>query len=312
MIRNRHLCAIAIGTLSLLGGSAVAQPTRAGIAGTPLPAERVPASVAALAKKMSEKPSNAMATVFLTPASNLYGIAVERENHVQVFYTDREAKTLFVGMMFDVALKNDVGSKFIATHMPGRVDLAAAMRGSDSQKNPSESIGPSDKDATSDDMRTVAQADGFTTAASASPGSKIIYALIDPNCGYCADAWVGMSSMKNAKLNGYRIRWVPMTIGGEDGQVATMLGDEGSRFAATSTAMSGVRRGVPVEPLTGDTSQSLIRAKANRAIMTKLNITATPTFFVETKPGQFVRREGFSSVDALLAAAPVTAAGGAK
>ena len=277
-----------------------AQPLKTGASGQPILLEKAPPKVAEMARRLMQN-GGMSAQIFSTP-SGLYGIAMEKDAHVQVFYTDRDARTMTVGMMLDTQTKADIGSVFIAKHLPGRVDMAAMLRSAATgSKDPPTSSKSPDRPASSAELDAVRSANGPTTMASATPNREL-YAFIDPQCGYCAKAWEAMGRIADPKLKNYRVKWIPMTLAGELDQVAALLPDDASLYLARiSGAMASALSGAVVPAPKGGVSEaSKVLAQRNLDVVKALQINATPTFIVETSSGKFVRREGFSTVGDLL------------
>jgi len=301
MVRTLFVVAALFATLAATT-TISAQPLKAGASGQLIPLEKAPPKVAEMARRLMQN-GGMTAQIFSTP-SGLYGIAMEKDAHVQVFYTDRDARTMTVGMMLDTQTKADIGSGFIAKHLPGRVDMAAMLRSAATgSKDPPKSSESPDRPASSAELDAVRSANGPTTTASTTPNREL-YAFIDPQCGYCAKAWEAMSRMADPKLKNYRVKWIPMTLAGELDQVAALLPDDASLYLARiSGAMASALSGtVAPVPKGGVSEASKVLAQRNLDLVKALQVNATPTFIVETSSGKFARREGFSTVGDLLKA----------
>lgn len=136
----------------------------------------------------------------------------------------------------------------------------------------------------------------FIIEGEAKNPKSVIYAILDPNCGFCHYLWLALQPYEAA---GLQVRWVPVAILGEPSKArAAALLEGGAKALAeqqTKYNHEDAPKGIAANPITE------AQLEGNLAIMQEAQINGTPGIFYKDASGKVVAKSGFPPLKELPA-----------
>ncbi|MBW5284168.1 disulfide bond formation protein DsbG [Burkholderia gladioli] len=203
-----------------------------------------------------------------------------------MMHVDPSGREVIYGLAFDLqknvligaqAVKETVGSAAIPQQLPASV------------------MTPAHPGASADDVARLSHS-AYIETHGVGKGGPIVYAFVEPNCGWCARAVPAMLSSQRTPgtpLANATIRWIPLAFGQDaaaaDSIALSSSGDGRARLAKLfSPAASD---GTPNDDL-------IKRVHENIALFQALGDNGTPTFYVQHAGASDARRiEGWAGID---------------
>jgi hypothetical protein len=257
------------------------------IAADPL-AEVVPT---AAVKTLAEKGSHILEPHYFKGPGNLIGVAGKTSNgNGMVIFIDPAGQYVTAGAVVDVVNKVELSRAAALKWLAGTKLGTSAVELESEMPSAAPMEAPAWKGSAKAAMAELEKLAWIETGK----GDGLIYAIVDPLCSHCKQAWKEVSAWQK-KNRTVRVRWVPVSLGTpESADLASAAIGSGTTQGLDSAIRNEAEAGTDK---TKERGRLLL--KKNQAFIANFKDFSTPTFLVihQDKISAVV---GFSSISSIL------------